>query len=179
MATQPHTLITAELFYQLPQEEGREFELLDGEVVEMPGPTYEHGRIVMKLGSLLYPGLRGRGEQVDNTDFSDSRLAALRPDLAILLGEKPSLVDPWKLPVTIPPDLVVEVVSPSESAFRVDRRINAYLRFGVQEIWIIYPEDRSLYLHAEACVKRLRPGSTLETPLLPGWSVPVDDIFER
>jgi Uma2 family endonuclease len=179
MVTQPHALITAEQFYQLPQEEGREFELLDGEVIEMPSPTYEHGRIVMKLGALLYPGLRGRGEQVDNTDFSDARATTLRPDLAVLLGEKPSLIDPWKLPVTTAPDIVVEVISPSESAFRVERRINAYLRFGVREVWIIYPQDQHIYQHTEAGVQRLRSGNTLETPLLPGWSIAVDQIFER
>jgi Uma2 family endonuclease len=179
MATQPHTLVTAEQFYQLPQEEGREFELLDGEVIEMSSPTYKHNRIVIKAANLLYAGLRERGEAVDNTDFSDSRFTILRPDLAVLLGDKPSLFDPDKLPVTVAPDIVIEIISPSESAFRVERRINAYLGIGVQEIWIVYPENQNLYVHSDAGVNRLRSTDTLTTPLLPGWSITVSQLFER
>ena len=75
MATQPHTLVTAEQFYQLPQEEGREFELLDGEVIEMSSPTPTAQLVAHDLGgkSLLYPALRGRGEVIPETDFSDGR----------------------------------------------------------------------------------------------------------
>ena len=88
MASQPHTLITAEQFYQLPQEEGREFELLDGDVIEMPSPTPRHNIVAHTLGSLLYPALQGRGRVIPETDFSDGRLTTLRPDLSILLGDK-------------------------------------------------------------------------------------------
>ena len=179
MATQPHTLVTAEQFYELPQEEGREFELLDGEVIEMSSATYKHNLIVIRLASLLDSALRGRGEAVGNTDFSDDRYTTLRPDLAILLGEKCPLVDLEKLPVTVPPDIVVEVISPSESALRVDRRIAAYLRFGVQEVWIIIPQTQLIYSHTESAVKRHRPGETLQTPLLPNWSVEVNQLFQR
>jgi Uma2 family endonuclease len=188
MATQPLTLVTAEQFYQLPQEaagthgldgEGREFELLDGEVVEASSATYEHGLILIRSASLLYPALRGRGEAVYNTDFSDGKYTILRPDLAVLLGEKCALIDLKKLPVTVPPDIVMEVISASESAFRVERRKDAYLRFGAHEVWLFYSENRHIYVHTPAGVNRLRSGDTLQSPLLPDWSVPVDRLFER
>jgi Uma2 family endonuclease len=178
MATVPQTLVTAEQFYQLPEEEGREFELLDGEVIEMPSPTYKHNRIVTAATVLLHAAVSGRGAVVGNTDFSDGRYTTLRPDLVVLLGDKPSIVDPEKLPVTVPPDIVVEVISPSESAIRIERRKDAYLHFGVCEVWMIYPENRHVYIHTEVGIRRLRPGDTVDTPLLPGWSVAVDQLFE-
>jgi Uma2 family endonuclease len=63
----------------------REFELLDGEVIELTGATYRHNLIVSSLTGLLLPALRGKGEAVSNADIS--------------------------------PDVAVEVISPSESAF--------------------------------------------------------------
>ena len=178
MATQPHTLITAEQFYQLPQEEGREFELLDGEVIEMPSATPRHNAIVSTVIEFVGPALRGRGKALPETDFSDGRTTTLRPDLAIMLGENFLGLDLDKLPVTVPPDIVVEVISPSESGIRIERRKDAYLRFGVKEVWIVYPENQHIYLHSEIGVTRLRSGDLLASPLLPGWSVAVDQIFE-
>ena len=179
MASQPDTLITAEQFYQLPQEEGREFELLDGEVIEISSATLRHNLIVTKLIWLLDSALLGRGEPAHNTDFSDGRYTTLRPDLAILLDDKLTSLDLDKLPVRVPPDIVVEVISPSESALRVERRKEAYLRFGVQEVWLIYPENQYIYVHTEAGVERRHPCDSLKTPLLPGWSVEVNQIFQR
>lgn len=178
MATQPQTLITAEQFYQLPDEEGREFELLDGEVIEMPGATPRHNLVVSTAIGLIYPGLRRRGKIFPETDVSDARRTTLRPDLAIFFNEKLAGLDLDNLPVTVPPEIVMEVISPSESAFRVERRINFYLRFGVQEVWIVYTEDPHIYVHTEAGIRRLRPGDHLTTPLLPDWSVTVDQLFE-
>lgn len=177
MASLPQTLTTAEQFYQLPQEEGHEFELLDGEVIELPSATFEHNLIQSKLTAALYEAVRGRGVVVPNTDFSDGRYTTLRPDLVVLLGDKPSHVDPNKLPVTIPPDIVIEIISPSESGIRIERRKDAYLRFGVTEVWMIYPENRHIYIHSEAGVRRLRSGEAIDTPLIPGWSASVDEIF--
>jgi Uma2 family endonuclease len=179
MATQPHTLVTAEQFYQLPPEEGREFELLDGEVIEMSSATYKHNLIETTATVLLHSGVNGRGQIVPNTDFSDGRLTVLRPDLAVLLGEKPSLFDPEKLPVTIAPDIVIEIISPSESAFRVHRRVKNYLRLGACEVWVVYPEDQDLCVHSGAGMTRFPSTDTLTTPLLPGWSITVSQLFER
>ena len=171
MPSQPQTLITAEQFYRLPHEEGREFELLDGEIIEMPSATPRHNLILSALIGPLYPALRGRGRAIPETDFSDGRKTTLRPDLAILFSDKLAGLDLDRLPVTVPPDIVAEVISRSETGIRIERRKDAYLRFGVREVWIVYPENRHIYVHTEAGVTRLRSGDTLSTPLLPGWSV--------
>ena len=78
MASQPHTLITAEQFYQLPQEEGREFELLDGEVIEISSATLRHNLIVTKLIWLLDSALRGRGEAAIPTFRTGDTLRSAR-----------------------------------------------------------------------------------------------------
>jgi Uma2 family endonuclease len=171
------SIITAEQFYQLPLDESREFELLDGEVIELPSATARHNIIVSQLIGFL-PTLRGRGEVFGNTDFSDGRATVLRPDLVVLFNEKLAGLDLDKLPVTVPPEIVAEVISPSESGIRIERRKDAYLRFGASEVWMIYPENRHIYVHTEAGIRRLRSGDALDTPLLPGWSIAVDQLFE-
>jgi len=179
MATQPHSLVTAEQFHQLPQEEGREFELLDGEIIEMGSATPLHNVTVRRLVLAFYPYLDGKGGALPETDFSDERATILRPDLAILLGEKYTSLNFEKVPVTLPPDIVVEVISPSESWLRVERRIRAFRRFGVQEVWTVNPIDREITVHSQAGTRPFGPDETLSTPLLPSWSVAVAQIFER
>lgn len=179
MATQPHSFITAEQFYQLPQEEGREFELLDGEIIEMASATPLHNVAVRKVLLALYPYLDGRGGAIPETDFSDGRTTILRPDLAILLGEKYTSLDLEKLPVTIAPDIVIEVISPSESWMRVEHRINRLLDFGVEEIWTVNLEEREIKIHRRSGTRPLRADDTLESSKLPGWSIPVARVFER
>lgn len=172
------SIMTAEQFYQLPLDEGREFELLDGEVIELPGATARHNMIVIRFARFLDPALQGRGEAFGRTDFSDGQATTLRPDLVVLFNEKMATLDLDKLPVTVPPDIVAEVISPSESGIRIERRKDAYLRFGASEVWMIYPENRHIYIHSEAGIRRLRSGDALDTPLLPGWSIAVDQLFE-
>ena len=145
----------------------------------MPSATPRHNRIVSKAIRLLDPGLRELGEAIPETDFSDGRRTTLRPDLAILFNDKLSGLDLDKLPVTVAPDIVIEVISPSESLFRVGRKVDAYFRFGAQEVWIIDPQNRHIYLHAATGLKLLRSGDTLESPLIPGWAVAIDQLFER
>jgi len=175
MATQ--TLVTPEQFEQLPQEEGREYELLDGEVIEMPSATGRHNGIVSRLSFLSGPVWFPQGLSIPDTEFAFGSASRLRPDLAILLNEKRSLVDLDRLPITVAPDIAIEVISPSESAWRVDARIRVYLKGGVREVWILYPETRSVYVYRGKEVLGLVPGDVLTTPMLPDWSVPVDQIF--
>lgn len=108
--------MTAEEFDQLPHEEGRRLELLNGEVVELSTPTYEHNEIVMRLGeSVRAVLLPAGGGAVFNISFSIGNQRP-QPDLAILLPEKQARVNLRRLPVTEVPDVAVEVVSPSETA---------------------------------------------------------------
>ena len=171
------TLITAEQFDQLPEEQGR-FELLDGELIELSSTTPRHNDIVGNVLISMKPQMlrQKTGMVVLGTEFAIGQ-DRLRPDIAILLAAKWAQVDMDRVPVKVIPDVAIEVVSPSESALQLERKIARYLAGGVQEVWVIYPDPRTLYVHTSAGVRRLTATDILKSPLLEGWSTVVGDLF--
>ena len=176
MATQ--TLMTAEQFDQLPAEEER-YELLDGELIEMPSATYRHNRISVILSTSLknYLSASHSGEVVPDTEFAVGANTRLRPDLAVLGAEKWARADQDKVPVTVMPDIAVEIVSPSDSASKLESKVERYLAAGVVEVWIIYPVQQHVYVHNSSVVSKLASTGRLSSPLLTGWSIAVSDLF--
>src|SRR5579872_2121800 len=175
MATQ--TLITAEEFDQLPEQEGRRFELLDGEMIEMPTATARHNFIQMRLGAELHGWLKeSRGAVLPTTEFAFGS-NRFQPDLAVLLAAKWKEVEQSRCPVLIIPDIAVEIVSPSESAWNLDRKIGICLSQGVSEVWIVYPDSQHMLIYGANGIRNLVHTDRLETPLLPGWSIALSEVF--
>ncbi|MBV6431116.1 MAG: hypothetical protein IANPNBLG_01238 [Bryobacteraceae bacterium] len=174
------SLMTAEQFDKLPPEEGLRYELLHGEMVEMSSANPVHNLIQAILTAALAGFLLERrlGVVLPDTefDFGESRL---RPDLSYLPEERWARMDHFKVPVSEMPAIAVEIVSPSESAYAVDKKTGIYLQAGISEVWVIYPETKHLYVHTASEVRHLTSAAVMESPLLPGWSLPVGDLFSR
>lgn len=177
MATQ--SLLTAEQFDKLPQEEGRRYELLDGELIELASATPEHNYVLGALSYSVKTWLRQTRWGVDlfDIEFAIGPTRRLHPDLAILQSAKWAQVDRRKIPVTVIPDIAVEIVSPSESARDLGRKVEAYLEAGVAEVWVIYPEDRRVSVETNQSARRLRSADLLDCALLPGWSISLRALF--
>jgi Uma2 family endonuclease len=73
----------------------------------------------------------------------------------------------------------VEVVSKNDKFSEVQQKVDLYLDDGVQQVWVISPEDRSVLLYSagEKAIKRLTSDDALTSPLLPEFSLPVSAIF--
>jgi hypothetical protein len=71
----------------------------------------------------------------------------------------------------------IEIPAPSESAARMERTFAAYLEAGVSEVWVIYPDTRHLFVHTTSGARLCGRHAVLDTPLLPGWSLQVNEIF--
>jgi Uma2 family endonuclease len=178
MATR--TLISAEEFDRLPEEEGRRYELLDGELIEVASATPGHNVVEITLGASLQSYLAGarlKAAVLPVTEFALGGNRRLQPDLAVIFPEKWARVDRWKVPVMEPPDIAVEIVSPSESASHLDRKVEAYLAAGASEVWVIFPDGPHMYVHTLAGARRLAATDRLDSALLPGWSIAVGDLF--
>jgi Uma2 family endonuclease len=76
------------------------------------------------------------------------------------------------------PDLAVEIISPSESAADVDRKVDQYLEAGAI-VWLLYPGSRKVVVWDSSKQARSFSGDdTLELPeLLPGFSVRASEFF--
>lgn len=134
MATQ--TLITEAQFDALPEEVRDQHELLDGELIELASPVPVHHRLVAKLITSfeVYLEASQLGCVMADAEFSLIRDSRLRPDVAVLLGAKWQSLDQWRTPITVIPDIAIEIVSPSESAYHVQGKNQVYRESGVSEI---------------------------------------------
>ena len=115
---------------------------------------------------------------IPETEFAFAGNARLRPDLSILRTAKWAEIDIDKIPVAVVPDIAVEIVPPSESARQLDRKVQVYREAGVMEVWVIYPDFQHLFVYGSGSLRELREPDTLASPLLPGWSIAVKDLFK-
>jgi Uma2 family endonuclease len=93
----------------------------------------------------------------------------LCPDVAFVSAarwpfNRPLSHDDWE----VVPNLAVEVVSPFHLASRLARRRCQYFRYGVEEVWVVYPEDRIVEVHDPAGSRVFTHEQRLTSRLLPG-----------
>jgi len=176
-----HATMTAEQFDALPEEEGRKWELLDGELIEVSGATPKHNRILGRLYKSLdnFAELQKLGAALLETDLAVRANTRLRPDMGFFSAETWRTVDLEAVPVTQTPDIAVEIISPSETATTINRKVDAYLKWGVQEVWLIEPEIRTLFVHTLTGAQRLSEGAFLTSEFVPGWRLQIADLFEN
>jgi Uma2 family endonuclease len=108
--------------------------------------------------------------------LSESRVCV--PDLAFLSLESEDKGDPGHI-FRGAPDLAIEVVSASESATDLRRKIQDYLEAGSKAVWACYSELRVVAVYDNTGIKEFRGDQTLEAPeILPGFQARVDQWFE-
>ena len=156
-------------FDALPYEEGRRWELLEGDLIEVSSPTPRHQAIVLNILIALRQYLAGgKGAAFADIEFALSDLLRLRPDVSILLAEKATNLDPDRIPVPGAPDIAIEVISPSERASESHQKVRAYLRNGTTEAWQIFPKSRTIEIHRGSTSTTLDSTQNVATSLLPG-----------
>jgi Uma2 family endonuclease len=172
--------LTGAQFDALPYEEGRRWELVDGELIPVSGPTPEHQFILqrMMLALMLYLNVDpGRGVVLNDVEFALNDEHRVRPDVLVLLGQRALSLDIKKVPVPGAPDVAVEIISPSERSFDSQQKVEAYLRHGTREVWQVYPKSKSVVIYRGGTAAMLGPGEQITTPLLPGFSIAVQSLF--
>jgi Uma2 family endonuclease len=176
------TLLTVEQFEQLPEEEAIRCELDQGELIGVSAPSYEHNRIrdgiVTALNNFLVE--HAVGEAVAEQEFRITEDTVRRPDIGFLRREVAARIDKAKSILHVVPDLVVEIVSPSDTAEQLMRKVDQYLAHGIRAVWVVYPAERKVHAYGPNDeVRVFGEGKNLEAPtLIPGFSLPVSRIFE-
>jgi Uma2 family endonuclease len=173
------TYLTEEEFLHNPAYENCEY--ADGKAFEREMGTEWHGDLQLSVGSWFRAFFRAHGGGRAYTELR-CRLqvaGATRfyvPDVAVVLGDHPRRHSFHESA----PDLVVEVRSPDTRIAALYRKIQDYFANGTKLAWIVLPDDESIMV--------LRPGQPMEMvargeritcgDLLPGFSAPVDELFE-
>lgn len=170
-------------YAKVPEEPGYQYELIDGELVREPTPTFHHQRISRRLQRLLEdyfweadPG----GELFDAPlDLALGKHTVVQPDLLYLPGSRPAR----RMPIDVLPELVIEVLSPSTS--RKDRvtKLNHYQAAGIPHYWIVDPEEGIIeaYQLREGCyVSAVRAAEGDFThPAFPGLTFDLAALFSK
>jgi Uma2 family endonuclease len=178
------TLLTSDQFLALPEEfdqHGNRIkdELIGGEVVKMAFPPLPHDLIKNQIHAVLLryldsrPDLGLRSLVEIGTYVSD--YDAFMPDVSVV---RKSRLSPQGRAFQGAPDLAIEVVSPSDTAKHLKRKVDAYREGGSKSVWIVFPEARSVMVHTGKAVRELNGDQTITDPLLPGFSCPVAAFFE-
>jgi Uma2 family endonuclease len=158
-------------------------ELVDGEILEKGTMGFRSGvstfRLALRLGEFL-DGKEIGAASCETTFqcFPQKPSQVRRPDISFIVAARLGDV-PDDSHVPIRPDLVVEVVSPSDRINDLEDRLADFRSVGVPLIWIVYPHSR--------IVRIFRPGERIEElteaeelrgeSILPGFSAALRDIF--
>jgi len=176
--------LTSEQFATLPSSHGRR-ELISGEVRMMSPSGWRHGEIVSRLHFALsrhvYTRQLGRLFGAETGFVLERNPDTVRaPDIAFIATQNLPAQDPKGAFWPAPPDLAVEVLSPSDRTGEVDEKIRAWLG-GKAEVWAVDPELETVTVYRSRTeIKAFGKDSVLDGgPLLPEFRLPIAEIFSR
>jgi Uma2 family endonuclease len=160
--------------------DGRKHELVDGRIVVSPA-GYRHGRIAMRLGSLItvYAMERKLGDVLDSsTGFRLPGGNVRSPDVAFVGSARVVGGGPAGF-FDGAPDLAVEILSPDDNAREVLDKVGEYLKAGTCLVWVIDPERRTAAIYRSLTdTQRLTETDSLTgEDLLPGFSCRLADAL--
>jgi Uma2 family endonuclease len=173
-------------FAELQQwpDDGRRYELYDGEVIVVPMPLPRHQRVALNLSEILREYERATGGLVFGSpiDIVFSAHTVLQPDLTFFTAARKHLLDMMEA-TRVPPDLAVEVLSRSTETRDRGRKLELYARFGVPEYWIVNPVANTLEIHCldsnhhYVLAGSLGSAESAASSTLPGLSIPGARVF--
>jgi Uma2 family endonuclease len=119
-------------------EDGRRYELYDGEVYEVPSPLPLHQIASARLHLALSEYVREHGGLVlyAPLDIVLTEYDVVQPDLLLFTRERQHLVNPHKV-TRVQPDLAIEILSPSAASNDRGRKMQLLARHGVREFWLM------------------------------------------
>lgn len=176
MARSARTTLSEHEFLRLPESLDR-IELLDGEVVVSPSPTFLHQEIIGRLGFALRAWAAGQGGPLTighaplDVRFAPGRI--LQPDLFLIFERIPL---GHQGPLDRIPALCIEVLSRNASYDRFTKRL-IYAEAGVAELWTVEPGYYVERWNGDALRTVTKLERTLVSELLPGFELELDELF--
>jgi len=136
------TKMTARQFEMLGEDPpGVRLELVHGEIVVSPSPSYEHGFTDRRLSQLIMNHIdeHDLGELVGDIDTYFDDLDVRRPDIIFTAKARVGLRDKAKHGIRYAPDLCVEILSPDSATMDQTDKLELYAKGGVAHYWIVDP----------------------------------------
>lgn len=188
--TQPQMISICE-FYKLREDSESRLEYIDGVVYMTPSPSTKHQRISSRLHAKLFNFLEGKECEVfhapfdielkkagDQGDQSENTKVVI-PDLSVIC-DKTSLGENKYVGA---PELIIEIISPSNQAHDLVKKLNLYMQYGVKEYWIVNPLLNTVQIYVlneEGQYHQddvLKETGIAHSVVLKGFSVNLEEVF--
>jgi Uma2 family endonuclease len=154
-------------------EDGRRYELYDGEVYEVPSPIPLHQMVSGHLYLALADYVNRHGGTVlyAPLDIVLTEYDVVQPDLILFTRERAHLVNPRRA-TRVPPDLAIEILSPSTKVNDRGRKLRLLQKHGVREFWLVDPESETIEIYSLSGDQYVLAhiasgGAPVNSPLLP------------
>jgi Uma2 family endonuclease len=174
--------ISWQAFEQLPDGDGFHREVVEGELIVLPPPKSRHSETARRMSRAL-AAIEDRGVariyMEAGYKLSSDPPTWIQPDVSVLRIERARATSGDGY-FEGSPELAVEVVSPSETARDLNRKIDALLAGGCLAVWVVYPEEQEVRVFVPGGTSYTRRvNETLTAPeLLADWELPVAKLFE-
>jgi Uma2 family endonuclease len=176
--------------YLLMPEIKLRYEIIDGEMIMSPAPTFDHQWIIQNIVYALGPFVRKKklGAVVAAPCDILVRRAPLRthqPDVFYVSFDRSrkTIAELRKMQVLeLAPDLVVEILSPSDRRSVLKAKLDDYIKIGVRECWVVSPQGETVEVlrlsSGEATsINTFHVSNTLRSEVLPGFKMKVSEVF--
>lgn len=180
-------ILSLDDFYRLrdadPDPRNR-YELIGGEVFVTPAPETPHQRASGDLYLAFRQAIAGRPRATvlyAPVDVRSPDGTIVQPDLLLLLDDRTAYEN--RRDISGPPNLVVEILSPSTERLDRGRKLAFYARFGVDELWLVDGRRQTLSIYCNPVDGQYRSVATFTTPgagrsaTIPGLEVDLDALF--
>lgn len=173
----------AEQLATMPND-GKRYELVNGELRMISPAGFEHGRLVMRLASRLNQHVEEHQLGVVSaaeTGFLLSRNpdTVRAPDVAFVEQNRLTRHADTRGYLPLAPDLVAEVVSPSDSHSEVEKKSLAWRTAGVRMVLVVEPATRTIQVYRSGNnIVSLTDQDTLDaSDIVPGWRLVIGEVF--
>jgi Uma2 family endonuclease len=174
---------TYEEYRKLP-DDGRRYEIIEGELLVSPSPTTKHQRASFMIAHLLEIHVRDRGLgwcSAPSPDVILTKNSVVQPDAVFVSAGRKETVAAHG--ITGGPDLVVEVLSESTRKRDYTAKLQLYAKHGVREYWIVDPEIERVEIFVLEEGKLSKKGEVIEgdvrsLAVLPDLRIPLARIFD-
>ncbi|MCH8224634.1 MAG: Uma2 family endonuclease [Chloroflexi bacterium] len=175
--------LTYEDYLNGPEIKAR-YDIVDGVMTMAPAPTLEHQRLLRQLFKLLdsFVTEHGLGEVLFaplDVVIQREPLRTRQPDLLFVSTDRAGIMEDY---IQGPPNLVAEILSPSNTRHDMDDKLFDYGRLGVDECWLVSPEARTVEVLrlVQQSMKRTSIhglGDQVQSNVISGLTLAVEDLF--
>lgn len=177
--------ITTEQFLAMPDQydaSGNRVkqELIAGELVCMAHSSQMHDIVKNAICWILREFLRARPElglsAFVEIAYAVSEIDSLAPDVSVVRTDR--LLRSGERIILRAPEIAIEIVSPTDTAANLQSKISAYLTNGSASVWVVYPDQKLVQIHASGSVSQRSGDQSIEDGLLPGFTAALSQFFE-